>query len=97
MQNVWTFSIPIDGPPLEQPLSQLSEQITTKQDECHNMGMTATITAVSHDICRLDGHGDVLSAVVAVTVTPSSTTDFSPVGSLVHSLPQPVSDNIIDS
>lgn len=89
MQNVWTFTVELGHHKLDQGMAELAEKITRKQDECHEMGMLATVMCISHDVSNVYGQGMVISAILTVTVAPLAVTATGTTDKLMESLPEP--------
>jgi hypothetical protein len=89
MQNVWHVSEALENHSFDHALSLLSEKITKKQDECHEMGMLAVITSISHDVSNIYGQGTIISALMTVTVTPLSITGTGSPDHLATENPEP--------
>ena len=89
MQNVWSVSVEMENHTFDHAMSLLAEKITKKQDECHEMGMLAVITSISHDVSNIYGQGTIISAIMTVTVTPLSVSGTGTPDHLSREEPEP--------
>jgi len=86
MQNVWTVTVELGTRSLDDAMTELADRINKKQDECHDLGMLATIDSISHDVTNLYGKGNFISAVMTVTITPLGVTTVGGSDHLIESL-----------